>query len=111
MFIAPKTLYCWRVSIRGFCVSRRNITQLPHKHAMRELFFLEALMDRYDDYWKSFYVKQYEWWKEVFVKTKNPEAAKRANEFKDLLYKKFLMILETVTAAIPASDNGQYLLF
>lgn len=65
------------------------------------------MTDRYDSYFQSFYFKMWEHWNEVYKRTKNPEAMKRRDEIKDLLYKKWLIVLEET----PLMKQGQCLLF
>lgn len=54
--------------------------------------------DRYDDYFKSFYIKQYDYWKEVYKKTKNKAALERAQELKEFIYRKWLIELDPIKA-------------
>ena len=49
----------------------------------------------YDDYFQSFYIKQFNYWHEVFQRTQNKDAERRMNELKELVYKKWFIILET----------------
>jgi len=52
------------------------------------------MFGRYESYFQTFYVKQFEWWKEVYSKTGNKEAKRRKNEIKSLLYKNWLVEIE-----------------
>lgn len=65
------------------------------------------MKDRFDDYWKDFFIKQFETWKTIYEETKNPEAGKRKDEYKDILYKRWFIVMNDE----PKSQNKQYLLF
>lgn len=73
------------------------------------------MQDPYYNYWHDFFIKQYDWWREVFQRTRNPEAKKRANEMRACLYKKYLIELPLVTEepqpAQVQQEAGQLLLF
>lgn len=65
------------------------------------------MKDRFDDFWKDFFIKDFMYWKNVYEKTKNPEAEKRKNEDKDILYRRWFIVMSDE----PKSQNKQYLLF
>lgn len=52
------------------------------------------MTDPYADYFKSLYVKMFEQWAEIWQQTKNPDAYNRMIEFKNLMYDRYLIILE-----------------
>lgn len=65
------------------------------------------MKDRFDDFWKDFFIKDYMHWKTVYEETKNPEAERRKNEDKDILYRRWFIVMSDE----PKSQNKQYLLF